>query len=294
MMMTTLTRGLLFGAYCVALGLLSLDTLRALFALSRADETASHLVLVPLVSVVLVYQYRRSVFAAARTSWLAGLPVILAGAALLWSAAWMTPPSAAQGYWLTTAVASLVTLWIGGFLLCFGPQAFRAACFPLLFLAFMIPIPGSLLAAAVHVLKTGSAEVVDALFALTGTPYLREGFIFSLPRVTIEIADECSGIRSSIALLLTGVLAGHAFLQSPWTKALLMLAIVPLAILKNGIRIATLSLLATNVDPAYLAGRLHNEGGVVFFLITLSLLAPILTLLRRSETHRASLTQELI
>ena len=54
-------------------------------------------------------------------------------------------------------------------------------------------------------------------------------------------------------------------------------------ILKNGIRIATLTLLAMYVDPGFLYGRLHHQGGVVFFLIGLLLLLPILLLLQKSE-----------
>jgi exosortase len=290
--MTGFTRGLLFGAYCIGIGLFNLDALRELFALSRADETASHLPLVPLVSMALAYPCRRSIVAAARVSWSLGLPVILGGMALLFAGG-LASPSGVRGDSLTATIAALVLMWAGGFLLIYGPQALRSARFPLLFLAFMIPIPASLLGGALFVLKTGSTEVVDGLFALTGTPYLREGFIFSLPRVSIEVADECSGIRSSIALLITSVLAGHAFLERPWTRALLVLAVVPLAILKNGIRIATLSLLATNVDPAYLVGQLHNDGGVLFFLLALAALVPVLTLLRRSETRFAGVPQEL-
>ena len=54
-------------------------------------------------------------------------------------------------------------------------------------------------------------------------------------------------------------------------------------IIKNGIRIAVLTILAIRVDPSFLFGRLHRDGGVVFFLIGLALLVPILWLLASSE-----------
>ena len=62
-----------------------------------------------------------------------------------------------------------------------------------------------------------------------------------------------------------------------------MLAVFPLAMLKNGIRIVSLSLFATYVDPGFLTGRLHHEGGIVFFLLTLAMMAPLLLFLRNSE-----------
>jgi exosortase/archaeosortase family protein len=58
------------------------------------------------------------------------------------------------------------------------------------------------------------------------------------------------------------------------------------SIVKNGIRITTLTLLATHVDPGYLTGRLHREGGFVFFVLTLAMLAPVLFLLHISEAER--------
>jgi exosortase/archaeosortase family protein len=79
------------------------------------------------------------------------------------------------------------------------------------------------------------------------------------------------------------LLAGDAFLRSGWAKLVLVLAVLPVAILKNGIRIVTLSLLATHVDEEFLTGQLHHEGGVVFFVVSLAILAPVVAVLRRSE-----------
>jgi len=165
----------------------------------------------------------------------------------------------------------------------FGRRAAREALFPLLFLGFTIPFPAVLLDWAVRVLKRGSTEMVEALFTLTGTTFHREGFVFTLPSVSIEVADECSGIRSTIALLLTTLLAGHAFLSTGWKKAVLVVAILPLTILKNGIRIVGLTLLAVHVNPSFLTGQLHHEGGIVFFVMALVMLEPLFYLLRKSE-----------
>jgi len=82
---------------------------------------------------------------------------------------------------------------------------------------------------------------------------------------------------------LTGLLAGHQFLRKPWTKLILVLMILPIAVIKNAIRIVALSLLAMHVDPSFLTGQLHHEGGFVFFFLALALLAPLFVLLKRSE-----------
>jgi exosortase len=187
---------------------------------------------------------------------------------------------------LSLAVAGIVVSWVGGFLLVYGRAAFRIALFPLMFLIFTVPIPAAVVDIVTDLLKRGSTAVVAGFFTLSGTPFQRESFRFDLPGFAIEIADECSGIRSSIALLLSGLLAGHTFLRRPWSKALFLLAILPLSVIKNGIRIAVLSLLAMHADPGFLTGRLHHEGGIVFFLLTLAMLAPVLVVLRRLERTR--------
>ncbi|MGB2635881.1 MAG: archaeosortase/exosortase family protein, partial [Candidatus Acidiferrum sp.] len=58
---------------------------------------------------------------------------------------------------------------------------------------------------------------------------------------------------------------------------------IPLALLKNGVRIVTLTLLSIYVDPSFLTGRLHKQGGFIFFLLALAMLAPVLKLLEKSE-----------
>jgi exosortase len=138
-------------------------------------------------------------------------------------------------------------------------------------------------------LAARSADVTYAALLLLGVPVVREGAVFLLPNgVAIEIAQECSGIRSSMVLLGVGVVAGQMFLRSWWTRAALLALIVPLAIIKNGIRIVTLSLLAVYVDPGFLDGWLHHQGGSVFFAVTLVLLGGILLGLRRCDDCRSS------
>jgi exosortase len=285
--MTFAVRTALFAAYCVAVAAINVRVLWTLFEFSQANATASYVVLMPFVAAILVYQEREEIFGSLALD-RAGLVLVLAGAAL--GAVALVQPAAAAAD-LSGRVASIVLLWAGGFLLLYGRDAARRALFPMLMLAFTVPIPAPVLAVAVHSLKEGSTEAVAALFTVTGTIYHRDGYVFSLPRVVIEIADECSGIRSSIGLFLTSLLAGHLFLKTAWTKGLLLVAVLPLAILKNAIRIVALTLLSVHVDPGFLTGQLHHEGGIVFFLLALALMMPILALLRGLEVPRTRLSR---
>jgi exosortase len=285
--MTPRARTSLFALYSLVVAAAHVSVLAGLVEYSQRDMSASHLVAIPFVSTALIYRNRHNLTAALR--WGIGSGVALCAAALivrLWAETSL--PQDAHDSRLSAAVLSVVLLWAGGFVLFFGTGAARRSLFALAFLFLTIPIPTAALDALVYVLKVGSTETVAALFSLTGTPYFREEFVFNLPNLAIEIADECSGIRSTIALTLTMLLAGHAFLTTFWARALLLAFVVPVTILKNAIRIVSISLLSIHVDPSFITGRLHHDGGVVFFLIALALITPLLTVLRKAEPIRRS------
>ncbi len=176
----------------------------------------------PLVSASLFILERRRIFSHVETYWAAGLGLLFAGA-LFYCYGERHSASLSENDQLFIAIFSAVVILIGGFVLCYGFRAFRVGLFPLLFLFLTVPIPDFFLDRAIFWLQTASAEVSYAVFQLVGIPVFRTGFIFALPGLTIEIAKECSGIHSSLALLITSLLAGHLFLRSPWKKALLTL-----------------------------------------------------------------------
>ncbi len=108
-------------------------------------------------------------------------------------------------------------------------------------------------------------------FTFSESPLFVRACASTSPGVSILIAPQCSGIRSSYALLVLTAALTYIALRSPWRRLLLLASVFPLVMLKNGIRIATLTLLAEHVDPSYLHGALHHEGGFVFFGIVLAL-----------------------
>jgi exosortase/archaeosortase family protein len=82
------------------------------------------------------------------------------------------------------------------------------------------------------------------------------------------------------------LLVAHFRLRNFGNKTFFVAFGLFLMILKNGVRIATLTLLAVYVNPDFLFGRLHRQGGVVFFMLALLLLLPLLSLLERTETKK--------
>jgi hypothetical protein len=55
--------------------------------------------------------------------------------------------------------------------------------------------------------------------------------------------------------------------------------------LTNAVRIVTIWFLGTHVDVGFLYGNLHRNGGILFSLISLSILMSFLYILRKLERH---------
>ena len=172
---------------------------------------------------------------------------------------------------------------IVGFVICFGVASLRKFSFAFSLLLLTVPVPAVLMDRIVLFLQAKSTDLCYWIFTGLGVPVLRNGFVVTMPEVSIEIAKECSGINSSIALLIIMLLVAHETLHSNWRRVALVLIVIPLSIVKNAIRIVTLTMLATHVDPSFLTGRLHHEGGFVFYLISLALVYPLWKILQKTE-----------
>ena len=275
-------RVLLYLGWILASCLLFLRPMTAFVSYSLASENASHLILIPVISAWVVFLERDRIFKALGSDARVG-SLLLGAAAVVALAAFSMGSRSSTLNQLSVYIFALLLVWVAGFAFFFGRQSLERARFPLLFLLLTIPIPDFILDKAIYLLQKGSAEITAVLFDWSGVPVLREGFVFHLARVNIEVARECSGIRSSLALLILAILVAHFYLDTFWKQLVLVVAGLFVMILKNGMRIVTLTLLATYVDPGFLYGRLHHEGGVVFFVLALLLLAPLVWLLERSE-----------
>jgi exosortase len=264
-------------------------SLRSLAAITLRDDTYSHIPLIPLLSLFLIFADRRRIISRTDSGWKIGSVFLLAGVACF-ALGELKVWHGSLGNELSIAMLGVVLAWTGAFALFFGASALRAARFPFLFLVFMVPIPEPLLSRTILLLQQGSADVSAMIFNVCGIPVLRQGFDFALPGVVIRVAEECSGIRSTLALFMMAVLASHLFLRRFWKEVLLCLLVFPVAIFKNGLRIVTLSTLAVYVDPGFLHGRLHEYGGMVFFAAGLVPLACVLSLLQKTENAKSGNT----
>lgn len=276
------------GIYVLILTGALAGSLVALVRYALDNDLHSHIVLVPLVTAWLLWTEREGESQGSpRSSWVGALIFGLLGAGCLVGA--FMPGGAVAllganaGFVLTAAGYAL--LLVAGLLAFFGSGWVKRGIFPVVFLVFMIPLPDRLVPVIEHWLVLGSAEVTNVLFKLTGTPFVRSDQVFfELPRIgMIRVASECSGIRSSWVLLITSLLGSYLFLRIWWRRAALVLFVIPLGLVRNGLRILSIAMLSVHVDPAMMHGPVHNQGGPYFFAASLVPLFLLLWWLRRGE-----------
>ena len=274
-------RDCLFLLSVILICLLFCTPLRGLLALSLQDDRYAHILLIPVISVALYYFDNKRSPGNLSYSPVIGLPLMaLCLGALVVSRKW---PSLSVS--LNILIGALVLAIIGSYIWCYGIKSFNHAGFPLLLLLLMIPIPSAPLEKIVKVLQIGSAEVSYLLFQLVGVPVFRRGTVMSLPGLEIEVARQCSGIRSTMALLVATLVLSHVLLRSGWSRLLVILCVGPIGILRNAVRIVMISLLGVYVDRRFLVGDLHRRGGLLFSLIGFAVVIPIVCLLRCWERH---------
>lgn len=252
------------------------------------NEYYSHILLIPLVSGYFICIKRKALFSNLEYSYLHGIILLVIGI-LFYIVGREQRAQFNLNDYSSLIIFSGIIFWIGGIVLLYGIKTFQKISFPLLFLVFMIPIPALLMDRVIYILQAASAEATHLLFKITNIPFSREGFTFHLPGMTIEVAKQCSGIRSSLGLFITGILAGHLFLKSGWRKVILALLVFPITVFKNGIRITTLSALAIYVDEKFITQSfLHHSGGFIFFIPALLLLGAVVWYFRKSEQKSSS------
>lgn len=272
------TRNLLFVLFLVASVIIYWAPLKNLAALSFGQEEYSYIGMMPPLALFLFYVERQKIFQNVHYSVGAGALLLLAAVTLNLTAA---SASLGEESYLFLKVLSLVMLWVAGFACFYGTQALRAGAFPFLFVFLILPLPHFVIEKPLAVIQYGSAEVLNLFLTLTAIPFFRDGMTFSLPGISIEVAPQCSGIHSTLALLIGALLVAHFYFRSWRKRILLVLSVFPIVSLTNGFRIYGLSVLSVYVSKSFLSGDLHRKGGVIFFLMALVLLATVARLLRR-------------
>jgi exosortase len=271
-------------ALVVLCGVFALPLLR-LGRLAAHNDAHSHIPLIPVIAGWLVWTRRRRLALGNRLELFPG-SLLLAISAVLLPISWTFPTlPVAQGAsgGLSVAIAGFVLGVLGLTLMFLGRVAVRQLLLPLVVLLFMVPLPATWVAVVEGWLAQQSAAAAYAMLKAVGLPVVRQGVVLAFPGLVIQVAHECSGIRSTLVLLITAVLLAGLCLRTGWRRALLVALVIPLGIFRNGFRVFVLAGLSLRFDPSVINSPLHHKGGPIFFVLALGLLMGALWVLAKTE-----------
>lgn len=264
---------------------------RPLFDLIRyalSSELFSYVLLVPFISLYLAWQKRANLRSVAKPNRKWSLVAFCAAGAvsLGYGVSRIFDLASSQSDYLAWTILSFYLCLVGVSLWCLGADTLRAVAFPLGFLAFVVPFPNWLTGLMESFLQHTSALTAHYLFVFSGTPVFRQDLVFQLPGMRLEVAPECSGIHSTLVLLITSLLAGQYFLRNGWLRGTLAMAVIPLGVLRNGARVWIIGQLCIHLGPQMINSPLHRRGGPLFFVATLPLLFLLVCYLRKLESKK--------
>jgi exosortase len=169
------------------------------------------------------------------------------------------------------SAASIVLLMPGLALLFLGVERTKAIAFPLLFLAFMLPIPLAFTEHLHLVLRKIAAVGTAFVLPLTGLPVFRDGYLLHLPNADLLVADACSGFSTLYASVAVACLV--AYTTPSWRRRLAVLVLaVPIALAANLVRVVLLSWLVYTQGIGVLETWQHSASGMLTFALALPLI----------------------
>lgn len=254
---------------------------RAAVDLGLHDDRYIQVITAPFLCVFLVFWERDRIFS--QPAWAPVPGISLLTCALAFELIFLRRNDSAGRNGVIAEVVIFVVAVMAAFIACYGMKSFRAAWFSMACLFLMIPVPAAWIDQLASGLQQASASLTVGLLRIAGTPVFAQGTKLILPGLPIEVAPECSGIRSCLTLALTGIVASRIFLRNGWHRLLFLLMMIPVALIKNAVRISVIASLSLYVDRGIIYGPIHHYGGMIFAPVSFGLFLLILIGLNKFE-----------
>jgi len=226
-------------------------------------EEQAHGPIVLMVVLWLLWQKRADILAPAeRTSPIAG-GVLLVFGLLLYIL------GRSQDI-LIFEVGSQIPVLAGVLLVTKGGRPVKALWFPLLFIVFLIPLPGFFVDALTGPLKQYVSVLAEQMLYAAGYPIARNGVVLTIGSYQLLVADACSGLHSMYSLSAMGLLYLYLMQHTGWLRnGILLISIWPIAFAANVIRVMVLVLITYHLGDEAGQGFLHGFAGIALFVISL-------------------------
>jgi exosortase len=241
---------------------LALPTMLGVARESWSTEQGAHGPIVLATALWLFWRRRGEVRALARPG--DGRIALTAFAAIapLYIIARITNVIEVEGF-MMYGLLLVAAYWLIGF------APLRAMWFPIVYTLFVFPPPDTVVAMITQPLKIGISRLAIELLHGLGFPIAGSGVTIVIGQYQLLVAAACAGLNSLISLSAIGLFYIYVRHNANWRyAALLMLAIVPVAILANFIRVVALILIIYYLGDEAAQGFLHGFSGVAMFVFS--------------------------
>ena len=168
----------------------------------------------------------------------------------------------------------------------------RYLIFPLLILAFIVPLPPFINRMLTFQLKLAASKLSTAMLRVSGISVLREGNIIDLGISQLQVVDACSGLRYLMPLILTALLVGYFFNKRLWQRTILVLVVAPLSIFVNSFRIWITGMLTVKGHEKLAQSFFHDFSGWLIYIIAGAVLVAVALILRKIKIGIKDESQE--
>ena len=260
---SSLLLGALLMAPIILLGIQYRQSLVYMATIWVTDESYSHGLFIPLISMWLCWKKRNTLTALlGKGSWWS-VPLLLLGMML-----------SIIGDLATLYVVTLGSLWlvvVSLVLAIFGFAGVRTLAFPLGYLLLMIPLPQFLFQELSQQLQLFSSTFGVQLLHAVGITAFREGNVIDLGPIQLQVAEACSGLRYLFPLTALALLCAYMLQAAWWKRCLLFLSSFPIAILVNAFRVGLIGIVVEWQGKSAAEGFYHAFEGWALFLVSLGL-----------------------
>jgi exosortase B len=173
-------------------------------------------------------------------------------------------------------VGALIPILAGTLLIQRGWGAVGAAWFALLFVVFLIPLPGFVVDTLTGPLKQSVSVIAENLLYAAGYPIARNGVVLTIGQYQLMVADACSGLHSMFSLSALGLLYIYLMQHKNWWRnGILLASILPTAFVANIVRVMILVLVTYHFGDEAGQGFIHGTAGMILFIVALLILFAI-------------------
>ena len=230
----------------------------------NVDPNYSHGYFIPFLAGFMIWLQKENLKKAVKKPANWGVAIIALGL-LQFIVSWVGSEYFLQG-------SSMILVLLGSIIYLWGWKVALLCLVPVAYLIFMVPLPAIIWNKLAFPLALFASKISADIASGMGLTILREGNILTLPNITLQVADACSGLRSLTTMLALSAFV--AFISDYGTnkKWILFLAGVPIALLSNIIRLTATAFMARHMGASAAHGFIHEFSGWAVFILGLGML----------------------